>query len=64
MNELIVRSNELFGEVRFLEVEGKPYAVAKDVAKALGYTNPNKAIKDHCKGVNETLAPTKGRIMK
>ena len=60
MNELIVRSNELFGEVRFLEVEGKPYAVAKDVAKALGYTNPNKAIKDHCKGVNETLAPTKG----
>ena len=49
MNELIVRRNELFGEVRFLEVEGKPYAVAKDVAKALGYKKPNDAVNTHCK---------------
>lgn len=49
MNELIVRSNELFGEVRFLEVDGKPYAVANDVAKALGYKKPNDAVNTHCK---------------
>ena len=49
MNELIVRSNELFGEVRFLDVDGKPYAVANDVAKALGYKKPNDAVNTHCK---------------
>ena len=42
-------TSELFGEVRFAEVDGKPYAVANDVAKALGYTNPSKATNDHCK---------------
>ena len=60
MNEIQVFNNELFGEIRFVEVDGKPYVVAKDVAVALGYTNPHKAIKDHCRGVNETLVPTKG----
>ena len=49
MQELIVFNNSLFGEVRFIEVEGKPYAVANDVAKALGYSNPSKATNDHCK---------------
>ena len=49
MNELILRSNELFGEVRFLEVDGKPYAVASDVAKALGFKKPNDAINAHCR---------------
>lgn len=60
MQELIVFNNDLFGDVRFIEVEGKPYAVAKDIAKALGYSNPQKAIRDHCKGVNETVTPTNG----
>ena len=53
MNELQAFNNLEFGEVRFLEVEGKPYAVASDVAKALGYTNPHKAIKDHCKNTQK-----------
>ena len=49
MKELTIMASELFGEVRFAEVDGKPYAVANDVAKALGYTNPSKATNDHCK---------------
>ena len=49
MKELTIMTSELFGEVRFAEVDGKPYAVANDVAKALGYTNPSKATNDHCK---------------
>lgn len=49
MKDLQVFNNSLFGEVRFIEVEGKPYAVANDVAKALGYSNPSKATNDHCK---------------
>lgn len=54
MNNLQVFNNELFGEVRFMEVDGKPYAVANDVAKALGYTNPSKATNDHCKNTQMT----------
>lgn len=61
-NELIVRSNELFGEVRFLEVEGKPYAVANDIAKALGYSDCPKAVRTHCKGVAKMSIPTNGGI--
>lgn len=30
-------NNELFGEIRFMQLEGKIYAVANDVARALGY---------------------------
>ena len=30
-----------------------------DVAKALGYTNPSKALSDHCKGVTKRYTPTK-----
>ena len=53
-------SNDNFGNIRGLEINGKPYFVAKDVAVVLGYTNPNKAVRDHCKGVNETFLPSKG----
>lgn len=47
MNELTVFNNEEFGEIRTLLIDGEPWLVAKDVAKALGYTNPRKAIIDH-----------------
>lgn len=47
MNELTVFNNEEFGEIRTLTIDGEPWFVAKDVAKALGYTNPRKAIIDH-----------------
>lgn len=49
MNDLMIFSNEEFGEVRTIEIDGKPYFVANDVAKALGYSNPSKATNDHCK---------------
>jgi anti-repressor protein len=45
--------NNQFGEVRVVEVDGKTYFVGIDVAKALGYTNPRKAINDHCRGVTK-----------
>ena len=43
--------NELFGKVRFAIINGKEYAVGKDVAVALGYKNPRDAIRTKCKGV-------------
>ena len=51
MNELMLFNNEEFGEIRGIEIEGKPYVVAKDVAKALGYKDTTNAIKQHCKWV-------------
>jgi prophage antirepressor-like protein len=43
--------NEEFGAVRTVEMNGKPYFAASDVARALGYSNPRDAIARHCKGV-------------
>lgn len=53
MKELQIFNNDMFGEVRGLNIDGKPYAVASDVAKALGYAKPNNAVNTHCK--NATL---------
>ena len=47
MNELQVFSNPQFGELRTVELNGEPWLVGKDVAEALGYTNPSKALADH-----------------
>jgi prophage antirepressor-like protein len=35
--------------IRALVINQDPWFVAKDVASALGYTNPPKAVRDHCK---------------
>ena len=49
-NEPKVFENEEFGKVRMLEINGEPWLVGKDVAIALGYNNPQKAIRDHVDG--------------
>lgn len=59
MNQLQIFENPEFGAVRTVEIDGEPWLVGKDVAEALGYTNPQKAIRDHVddedKGVNESF---------
>ena len=50
MNELMIFNNPEFGEVRTLEEDGKVLFCGSDVAKALGYGEPHKAISRHCKG--------------
>ena len=44
MNNLQTFKNEQFGQIRWLHVNGKEYAIGIDIAKALGYKNPNDAI--------------------
>lgn len=44
---LSVYVNAEFGKIRAVLIDGKPYFVGKDVATALGYTNPRKALRDH-----------------
>ena len=62
MNELQIFNSEEFGDIRTTEIDGKPYFVGTDVAKALGYSNPRKAILDHCKGVTKRDTPTSSGI--
>jgi anti-repressor protein len=50
MDNLEIFSNAEFGNIRATEIEGKSYVVGVDVARALDYANPSKAIIDHCKG--------------
>lgn len=62
MNELQIFNSEEFGDIRTAEIDGKPYFVGTDVAKALGYSNPRKAILDHCKGVTKRDTPTSSGV--
>ena len=49
MNELQIFKSEKFGEIEILVENGKEYFPATEVAKILGYSNPQKAIRDHCR---------------
>ena len=53
MNELQIFEHPTFGKIRTIIDGEKILFHAKDVATALGYSNPSKAIKDHCKGVTK-----------
>ncbi|NDW17569.1 hypothetical protein D0T53_01395 [Dysgonomonas sp. 216] len=41
-----------FNEIRTIEIDGRILFCASDVAKALGYKNPNEAVATHCKPAN------------
>ena len=51
MNNIQVFNNPEFGDIRTVEIDGKPYFVGTDVAKALGYKDTVNALKQHCRGV-------------
>lgn len=69
MNEVQIFNNDEFGSVRTLTINDEPWFVGKDVAEILGYSNPQKAIRDHVdtedKTVNEsfTVNGTKGLLI-
>lgn len=62
MSNIQIFSNPLFGEVRTGGTKDEPLFCATDVARALGYSNPAKAVIDHCKGVTILETPTKGGV--
>lgn len=49
-NTIIPFTSDEFGTIRTVEQDGKVMFCGKDVATALGYTNPNKALRDHTRG--------------
>ena len=55
MNDLQIFKNDEFGQVRTLTIDNEPYFVGKDVASILGYSNPQKAIRDHVDEEDKTL---------
>mgnify|MGYP001624063651 FL=1 len=56
-NKMAVFNNREFGSIRVIEQNGKYLFCGSDVAKALGYSNPRKAVRDHTRGGNEMFHP-------
>ena len=59
-NEIKIFNNKEFGSVRIVDIDGKTYFVANDVAKALGYSVPKDAVTRHCKGALKQRYLTEG----
>ena len=47
MNEVTIFNSPQFGQIRTLTIDGEPWFVGKDVAKALGYADTFGALKKH-----------------
>ena len=47
MTDVQIFQHPEFGGIRAIEIDGNPFFVGKDVATALGYSNPRKALADH-----------------
>ena len=54
-NKITTFSSEEFGNVRTMMIDGDPWFAGKDVALALRYTNPQKAIRDHVDEEDRTV---------
>lgn len=50
----VFRSGE-FGEIRIFNIDGEPWFAGKDIAAALGYSNPQKAVRDHVFAEDRTV---------
>lgn len=55
-NKIQVFEKEEFGKVRTLMIDGEPWASAIDVAKSLGYKEPQKAIRTHVDDVDKGVS--------
>ena len=55
MSKMQIFKNDNFGTIRTLEISGEPWFVGKDVAEVLGYSNPQKAVRDHIDDDDRTV---------
>ena len=54
--EIKIFRHEMFGDIRTMtNKSGETFFIGKDVAKALGYKNPQKALRDHVDEEDKTL---------
>lgn len=61
-NEVKIFKHEQFGEIRIIIDEEKVLFCASDIAKTLGYANPNKAVNDHCTAITKRYSPISGKV--
>lgn len=57
MNKVSIFEHPEFGRIRTLEIDGKIWFCASDVAAALGYSNPRDAVVRHCKPMGVSFNP-------
>ncbi len=64
MNELQIFENPEFGKIRTVTIDGEPWLVGRDVARALGYGEGKSLanavanhVDDEDKGVTELMTP-------
>lgn len=63
MIELLTFENPQMGTIRTtVDETGEPLFCAKDVAVALEYKDPSRAVRDHCKGAGVLHTPTAGGV--
>ena len=65
MEKLEIFSNDDFGEIRVVEIQGEPWFVGKDVAEVLGYAKPLNALSTHIDeddSLKQGLTDSMGRI--
>lgn len=52
--ELSMFDHPKFGKIRVIDRNGQPWFVARDVAAALGFADPSRAVVQHCKKAVKT----------
>lgn len=61
-NQIQAFENSEFGRLDVLMIEGKEHFPATECARMLGYSNPIKAVGDHCRGITRRyVVDRKGR---
>lgn len=53
----LFQNNEMGIKVRSMLIEDKPYFIASDIAKALGYKNTSLTISKHCRSISKQYIP-------
>ena len=61
-NNMIVKTNEMFGDLRIVMVDSEPWFVGKDIAEKLGYKEPRSAVSKKVdledRGVSKMATPS------
>lgn len=56
MTDILTFNNPEFGSIRSIEQNGEPWFIGKDVAQALGYSNPRDALAKHVDELDKGVA--------
>ena len=61
-NNMIIKTNEMFGDLRIVMVDSEPWFVGKDIAEKLGYKEPRSAVSKKVdledRGVSKMATPS------